>query len=311
MDMPYKKELGEEWDTAFITFDELVHILNSINIRNLSPFHVVVLWINPSQLNVVTEALLATGHDNVQQMFWGKIDNRPPVPPHRFGSITEQCVVGYSKGTPNYSSYLNMPLDIMSRGNLMMSKGLHTLTKNVSGEVINRFEKPPWLAQHLISILTKPGAEVLVLGSGAGGDVKGILNAGRDCLAIESDTKQYDAMVANLLTYQPVCQLEEMIPTSEVLNARKAKREAEVKVCTELCDGCLPETKTDDTRRCPGCKEWLCPYHWPHTKEADPYCPKCVQKAVAKKADDEYEKAPDESAPNPLNAGELAQAPSE
>jgi hypothetical protein len=310
-DLPYKLNIGEPWDTRFLTLDELIHILQSINIRNSAPFHVVILWINPSQLNVVTEALEETGHDNIMTMYWHKVGNRPPVPAHRLASITEQCVIAYSKGTTQYSNYLNLPTDVLQRGNMIMSRGLGVLSKNVSGEEINRFEKPPWVSQQLIAMFTKPGAEVLVLGSGAGGDVKGILNAGRDCLAIESDTKQYDAMVAHMLEYKPVCQLEEIIHSEEVVNARKAARDEAFQSNNGLCEGCLPMSKNMDTRRCPSCAFWWCAHHWPFIHGKDPFCTECVTKAGKKKAAEAKEKGPEEKPANPPVAEENAEAPSE
>ena len=57
-------------------------------------------------------------------------------------------------------------------------------------------------------------ANVVVLGSGAGGDVQGLMSSGLKVRAIEQDEKQSQAMVANFRTYEPASQLWKLVPNT-------------------------------------------------------------------------------------------------
>ena len=54
-------------------------------------------------------------------------------------------------------------------------------------------EKPEYVAKWILRRLTKPGDTVIIAGFGAGGDVRGALNAGCNVYAIEQDLKQFNA----------------------------------------------------------------------------------------------------------------------
>ena len=58
-------------------------------------------------------------------------------------------------------------------------------------------------------------ANVVVLGSGAGGDVQGLMSSGLKVHAIEQDEKQSQAMMANLRTYKPASQLWKLVPNTK------------------------------------------------------------------------------------------------
>ena len=67
------------------------------------------------------------------------------------------------------------------------------------GEVINDCQKPIELARLLISNHISPGGNVLVLGSGAGGEVLGAVAAGCNVVCVEKDEKQYNGLIAHLV----------------------------------------------------------------------------------------------------------------
>ena len=57
-------------------------------------------------------------------------------------------------------------------------------------------------------------ANVVLLGSGAGGDVQDLMSSGLKVHAIEQDEKHLQAMMANLRTYKPASQLWNLIPNT-------------------------------------------------------------------------------------------------
>ena len=65
---------------------------------------------------------------------------------------------------------------------------------------INPCEKHPLIAYHLSKRLFPPGMPVLVIGSGSGGEVIGLLRAGFNVVAIDCDAKQMVGLRARLVT---------------------------------------------------------------------------------------------------------------
>ena len=87
-DLPYGLKLAPGgWDDACLTLKELTSLLTALSMLTTSEFYVTWLWVNVTQIAIVTEALLATNHDNVQTFYWHKVDNRPNVPAHRLCSL--------------------------------------------------------------------------------------------------------------------------------------------------------------------------------------------------------------------------------
>ena len=85
-----------------------------------------------------------------------------------------------------------------------MGPSKRVLTKRIgSGAPINIHEKPDWLAEELLSQYTRPGQWIVVGGFGAGGDVRGALNAGLNVVAIENDPEQFLATVAHMRNFVP------------------------------------------------------------------------------------------------------------
>ena len=76
----------------------------------------------------------------------------------------------------------------VERQNIIMGPSKRVLSKNAQGKAINIHEKPDWLAEAILAQYTKPGQWIVVGGFGAGGEVRGALNAGLNVVAIENDT---------------------------------------------------------------------------------------------------------------------------
>ena len=82
--------------------------------------------------------------------------------------------------------------------NYFTHPSLLTLAKDTSGNVINVTEKPPELAAFLLGMFCKPGATVLIVGTGAGGCVKGAVKAGLNVVGVENDEKQFNSLFSEL-----------------------------------------------------------------------------------------------------------------
>jgi hypothetical protein len=65
------------------------------------------------------------------------------------------------------------------------------------------FEKPDYLSWKFLSIFCKSGQWVIVAGFGAGGNVRGPIDAGMNVVAVEAGTQQYLVTLANMRSFKP------------------------------------------------------------------------------------------------------------
>jgi hypothetical protein len=86
-----------------------------------------------------------------------------------------------------------------------MGPSKRVLSKRIGGAAapINIHEKPDWLAEALLAQYTRPGQWIVIGGFGAGGDVRGALNAGLNVVAIENDQEQFLDTVAHMRNFVP------------------------------------------------------------------------------------------------------------
>ena len=82
-----------------------------------------------------------------------------------------------------------MPADPLQRHNIIIGPKMGKRAVDVDEKEINVCEKPAYLSEWILRKLTKPGDTVVVAGFGAGGDLRGALNAGCNVLAIEQDVR--------------------------------------------------------------------------------------------------------------------------
>ena len=94
---------------------------------------------------------------------------------------------------PRYPAY---PRD---RHNHYEFKSVTTLHKKADGTPINACQKPKELWKKIISVHAPPGSWVLVIGTGAGGEVEGAIEAGCNVVGVEYDEIQWQAFSAHLI----------------------------------------------------------------------------------------------------------------
>ena len=107
--------------------------------------------------------------------------------------------------------YLNMPMDPLQRHNIIIGPKMGKRAVDTAQVEIKPCEKPAYLAECILRRLTKPGDTVIVTGFGAGGDLKGALNAGCHVLVIEQDTRQFNAVKRMLPMFKPKSDLSMVI----------------------------------------------------------------------------------------------------
>ena len=90
----------------------------------------------------------------------------------------------------------NFPNSAKERHNWIEGPRVTDFGKHFSGDnagrVVNQLEKPTWLIRQLLRPVMTPGGHVLIVGTGAGGDVRGCIEEGWSASGIEIDPVQYE-----------------------------------------------------------------------------------------------------------------------
>jgi hypothetical protein len=109
-----------------------------------------------------------------------------------------------------FGAQLNLSKDPVQRHNMIMGPSKRVLTKHVDGRKgpINIHEKPDWLSEAIAMQYCRPQH---VCGFDAAGDVRGMLNAGLNVVAIENDSAVAsmgsfvpDSQTANVYTHEHI-----------------------------------------------------------------------------------------------------------
>ena len=190
--------------------------------------HTVVMWVEIGQIGIVRGVLEAKGYTNVQLMTWYKVGVNVVGPVFRLTPANEFCLIAYKGEINAASKQFNLSKDPLQRHNIIMGPPKRVLSKNAEGKEINMFEKPDYLASKILSMFAKSGQWVIVAGFGAGGDVRGAVNAGMNVVAIEADTQQYTATLANMRTFVPKDDLSMLVSTDLLSKAQKAEAQGMV-----------------------------------------------------------------------------------
>jgi hypothetical protein len=183
--------------------------------------------------NIVKEAMTTRGYTNLQHVFWAKPNHYVAGPVHKLTPVVETITVGC---IPNAASITwNVSDDPRKRPNLFSWPSVASLAKDSAGNVINCTEKPPELAAFLLGMFCKKGANVLMVGTGAGGCVKGALTAGFNVIGVENDEKQYNQLFSEMNAWVSIAkkETEQVKPKSRKIKTTVDKGAASSSLVTE------------------------------------------------------------------------------
>ena len=154
------------------------------------------------RIDALISALAEQHVANIEIMAWYKVDANKANPVHMRTPALEHLVFGAHSFRAG-GGELDLPIDPKDRHNLIMGPGVRSLALAADKKPINVCEKPEWLAEALVKGWMPPGSTVLVVGAGSCGDVRGLLNAGMNVVALEGDPRQYAAAVALMNAWLP------------------------------------------------------------------------------------------------------------
>ena len=260
-DMKFGKSYAD-WDAEPHSEGELEHVLKTFCLVNKHTyFHVAVIWCDYRQVAMVEKALESASYNHIQPIYWYKVEQNQQLAAHLRVPAVEVGLIAFHGQVTAFSSYINVPMDLYDRHNIVLGPGQRTYIRNTEGVVVNPCQKPPYLAEYFGQQYCQPHANVVVLGSGAGGDVQGLMNAGLKVHAIEQDQKQSTAMMAHLRTYKPSCQLNKIISSSRVRGVQPEEVEEvklEAKPVDVKCGKCDKETQVPPGQQCHSCGAYVC-----------------------------------------------------
>ena len=184
---PHDQQITAQW---------LISQSKQFDAINTKGNHVWIVIHKGDDQHIVKEAMEDRGYKNIQQVYWIMPDHYVEGAVNRFTPSVQVVSIGFIPDSGKI--FWNVSADPRQRQNYFMHPSLLTLAKDTSGNVINVTEKPPELAAFLLGMFCKPGATVLIVGTGAGGCVKGAVKAGLNVVGVENDEKQFNSLFSEL-----------------------------------------------------------------------------------------------------------------
>ena len=217
MDMKYGLQAAP-WDDEPDDETKILKTLQGFGYVTSAQLYTAVLWVHPNQVTLMTKCMEAAGYRNLQMLYWYKDDINMSGPVFRMNSAVEVAIVGYYGNVKAESrGAFNLPVNPVMRHNMIIGPSKRNLSKNAKGEPINIHEKPDYLSEFIIPWFSNIDQWVLVAGFGAGGDVRGILNADRNVCAIEKDPVQYATTSGLLRKHVPKADVSMVVTNEEMM----------------------------------------------------------------------------------------------
>lgn len=275
MDVKYGGKL-HSWDQEKHTVDEFVDLLKQFDATTTCSFYVTMIWCAAEDVKTVCDALRATQHNNIQHLYWHKLDHNQARPQHCLIPCLECGVIAYHGVANNFSTRFNLPASIHERHNVVIGPGQRAYDRDANQEIVNKCQKPAYLSEWFASKFCSQGSTVLVAGAGAGGDVRGFMNHDLNVVAIEQEERQWTATCANLRAHKPAGDLTMIFTYGDFRERLMQKDQIDIGVDAHRCDKCPAPAEGAAYKfvaMCMECGAHLCNEHWPNS--ANSACPVC------------------------------------
>ena len=207
-----------DWDAHTPTEHELVTLLRGfLFLKTGENLVSVVLWVNLFETGLVKKVLTELNFKHIQSLTWYKSGfNTVSGPACTFLPATEVAIIAFHGDIKMAVHSINMPSDPLQRHNIIIGPKMGKRAVDVDEKEINVCEKPAYLSEWILRKLTKPGDTVVVAGFGAGGDLRGALNAGCNVLGIEKCIRQFTAVKRMLPLFQPRSDMRMVVKPSMI-----------------------------------------------------------------------------------------------
>jgi hypothetical protein len=205
--------------------DQLEVLLKMFYGMTKTDAHSITIGCTVEQVSHVVQLFKEEGYVGVRTIFW--IQPGAIATKNRVGwlSSVECFVQGYSK-KDGYKVY-NCPDSVDDRKNQITGDRPKELKRYGRGDkcglVVNPAELPTLIVKKLLRPVMMPGGTVLIVGSGAGGEVRACIEEGWNCVGIELDEDQFKFVSNEVSGYHVVDQRCQMWlrTRTEVMKTKK------------------------------------------------------------------------------------------
>ena len=146
--------------------------------------------------------LKAAGYVYITPIFWHKTGQTSTTTKKQFTRAVEMVIVGCKTRGDGFIPFTNMDVNPENRHNYLEGPPLRKYLRHTDGTKVNPTQKPPYLFKWIHSRLGTPGLPMVIMGSGAGGEVGACVELGVSVVAIEQDLKQVQALHNHLITFE-------------------------------------------------------------------------------------------------------------
>lgn len=228
-----------------ISVNTLITQSKQFDAINTKGNHVWIVIHKADDTHIVKEAMIDRGYKNLQNLFWYKPDHYVEGPVNRLTPAVEMITVGF---LPNSSDInWNVSSNPRERHNHIAIPSVSPCAKDSAGNIINVTEKPPGLAEYLLSMWCQKGSTVLIIGTGAGGCVKGALRAGINVIGVENDEIQYHQLYSEMNAWVANMQREKEAAEPAQPKSKKAEKSTDLVKGTDKEVGDVARTVTSVT----------------------------------------------------------------
>ena len=165
----------------------------------------------------------------------------------------EVCLIACYPSSPKCKTFFDQ--NPTKRHNHITHAPLRVLTKDRAGNVVNPTEKPPGVWDQFLHNYVAPGQKVMVLGAGAGGDLRAVIARGISCYAIEKDRAQFDFLCSMLESWDAKLSVQE---AKEAAALKKKEANAEYTAPIFTCAICDIKYAAVKMAQCSACEEMIC-----------------------------------------------------
>lgn len=261
-DTPYGIGVAD-WDVR-ITSDDLVTILQQFSAINSNDHHTVAFWVDWRDAGRYNDVLVAQGYRAPFKFTWYKNDQNVVGDPANITLACEMLIIAQKKSSGSGSLPNYMSANPLERHNIICGPGLHKYHMHPDGHKVNCCQKPPYVMEKICRMYTRPGDNVVVIGSGAGGEVFGALQARCQVVAIDNDARQVDWMGGHLATFDAA--EDQRVERDDRRQARAAAQQANAPPSgggasapnMRECLGCGLEHNNEDMYLCAACGNPVC-----------------------------------------------------
>ena len=148
----------------------------------------VAMYCNHLILSDTVRELTVHGYQNVSVFVWWKNNFNLESAMHVLFA-TEFVVMGWRRGTSGMPCHLDP--NPTRRHNVFVGSQQRNFHRDSAGNIVNPYQKPAYLAYNMCKAFCEPHDTIVIVGSGAGGDIEGAVAAKMNVVAFEIDEKQY------------------------------------------------------------------------------------------------------------------------